>query len=161
MVETNIEIKLKEEFPAGINVVNEIEGDNDDVAKEESYSVCGKDRYKYEEETDGATGNKEIEQANTDIAVYEGITFWPQTCSGQLLADLVTLGPKKFQNKDELFTLTVEPWKNSPRVLLQHWFYKTMENGETIFSPRLLYSKMNKSLNCFCCRFFLKTEQHK
>ncbi len=35
MVETNIEIKVKDEFPAGIIVVKEIEGDNDDVPKKE------------------------------------------------------------------------------------------------------------------------------
>ena len=36
IVETNIEIKVEEEFPAGINVVKEIEGNNDDVPKEKS-----------------------------------------------------------------------------------------------------------------------------
>ncbi|CAE1271169.1 unnamed protein product [Acanthosepion pharaonis] len=41
MVETNIEIKIEEEFPAEINIVKEeIEGDNDDVLKEESSSAC-------------------------------------------------------------------------------------------------------------------------
>ena len=33
----------------------------------------------------------------------EDIVFWPRSCSGHLLIDLVTLGPKKFQNKDESF----------------------------------------------------------
>ena len=47
MMETNIEIKVEEEFPAGINVVKEIEGDNDDEPNEESSSACGKDRYEY------------------------------------------------------------------------------------------------------------------
>ena len=35
-METNIEIKVEEEFPAGINVIKEIEGNNDDVPKEKS-----------------------------------------------------------------------------------------------------------------------------
>ena len=56
MVETNIEIE--EEFPAGINVVKETEGDNDDILNEENPSACGKDRYEYEEGTDEVTGNK-------------------------------------------------------------------------------------------------------
>ena len=62
VVETNIQIKVKEEFPAEINVVN------NDMPKEESSSTCGKDRYEYEEGTDEITGNKEIELANTEIA---------------------------------------------------------------------------------------------
>ena len=70
IVETNIEIKVKEEFSRGINVVKEIEEDNDDVAKEESSSACSKCRYKYQEGNDEVTGNKEIEQANTEIAMY-------------------------------------------------------------------------------------------
>ena len=64
MVETNIKIKDEENLPAGINVVKEIEGDNNNVQKEESSNACGKGRYEYEEGTDGVTGNKEIEQAN-------------------------------------------------------------------------------------------------
>ena len=40
IVETNIEIKVEEEFLAGINIVKEIEGDNDVVPKEESPSAC-------------------------------------------------------------------------------------------------------------------------
>ena len=50
--------KVKEEFPAGINVVKEIKGDNDDVPKEERSSACAKDSYEYEEETDEVTGKK-------------------------------------------------------------------------------------------------------
>ena len=49
-----------------IEIVKEIEGDNDDVPKEESSSACSKDGYEYEEGTDEVTG---IEQANTEIAV--------------------------------------------------------------------------------------------
>ena len=109
MVETNIEIKVEEKFFAGINVVKEIEGDNDDIPKEESSNTCGKDRYEYKEWTDDITGNKEIELANTEIAVYEDIAFWSRNCSGQLLVDLVTLGPKKFWNKDEPLAPTVRP----------------------------------------------------
>ena len=60
MMMTNIEIKVKEEFPAVINVVKEIEADSDDVPKEESSSACGKDRYEYEEGTGEVNGNKEI-----------------------------------------------------------------------------------------------------
>ena len=74
-IETNMEIKVEKEFPVGINVVKEIEGDNYDVSKEESFSACGKDRYKYEEGTDKVTGNKEIEKAKTEIAVYEDNAF--------------------------------------------------------------------------------------
>ena len=84
MVDTNIKIKVEEEFLAGINVVKRIEGDNDDVLKEESSRACDKDRYEYEEGTDEVTGNKEIEQANTEIAVYKDIAFWLQTYSEQL-----------------------------------------------------------------------------
>ena len=69
MVETNIEIKVEEEFPAGINIVKEIEADNNDMLKEESSSACGKDSYGYEEGTDEVTGNKEKEQANRDCCV--------------------------------------------------------------------------------------------
>ena len=62
MVATNIEIKAEENFfPWIINVVKEIEGENDDVQKEESSDACGKDRYEYEEGIDEITGNKEIE----------------------------------------------------------------------------------------------------
>ena len=52
MVETNMEMNAEDEFTVGINVVEETEGDIDDVPKEESSSACGKDRYEYEEETD-------------------------------------------------------------------------------------------------------------
>ena len=45
IMETNIEIKVEEEFPAGINVVKEIEVDNDDVPKELSSCAYGKERY--------------------------------------------------------------------------------------------------------------------
>ena len=45
--------------------------------------------------------------------------------------------------------------------MLQHWFYKTMENGETVLRSWLLYSKTNKPLYCFFFRFFLKREQSK
>ena len=55
MEEMNIELKLKEEFLAGIK---EIEGDNDDVLKEERSSPCGKERYEYEEGTDEVTENR-------------------------------------------------------------------------------------------------------
>ena len=50
----------------------------------------------------------EIKKYNrqTEIVVYEDITFWTQTCSGQLLVDLVTLAHKKFQNKDGPFPPT-------------------------------------------------------
>ena len=51
--------------------------------------------------------------------MYDDIVFWKQTCSGQLLVDLVTLGPKAFRNKDEPFAPTVRPEENSPRVMLQ------------------------------------------
>ena len=40
-----IEINVEEEFPAEINVVKEIEGDNDNEPKQESFSACGKERY--------------------------------------------------------------------------------------------------------------------
>ena len=109
MVETNIKIKIDEELPAGINVVKEIEGDNDDVPKEKSSSACSKDRYEYEEGTDKVTRNKE--QVNIEIAVFEDIEFWPRTCSMQLLVDLVKLGSKHFQNKDEPFARTVKTGK--------------------------------------------------
>ena len=56
-MKTNIEMKVEDEFPAGINVGKEIEGENDDVPKEESSSACGKDWHEYEEETDKVTGN--------------------------------------------------------------------------------------------------------
>ena len=104
MVERNIEIKVEKEFPRGINVVKETEGDNDDGPKEESSSACGKDWYEYEEGIDEVIGNKETEQANIEITVYADIAFWPRTCSGQLFIDLLILGPKMFQNKDEPFT---------------------------------------------------------
>ena len=61
------------------------------MPKEESSSACGKHKYEYEEGTDEVTGNIEIEQANTEIAMYEDTTFWPQTCSEQSLVDLVML----------------------------------------------------------------------
>ena len=79
-------------------------------------------------DADEVTGNKETESSNTDTVVYEDIAFWPRICSGQLLVDLVTLGPKMFQNKDEPCALTVRPEENSPRVMLHYWFYKTMAN---------------------------------
>ena len=44
MVAANIEIRVEEEFLAGINIVKETEGDNNDVPKEESSSACSKDR---------------------------------------------------------------------------------------------------------------------
>ena len=59
--------------------------------KKESSSVCGKDMYKSEEESDEVTVSKEIEQPNTEIAVYENIAVWSWTCSGRLLVNLVTL----------------------------------------------------------------------
>ena len=96
---TNIEVKVEEEFSAKIDVVKEIEGDNDDVPKKRSSSAFSKGKYEYEEGTDEVTWNKEIEQANTVIAVYEDIVFWPRTCSGQLLIDLVILEPKCFKTK--------------------------------------------------------------
>ena len=96
------------------------------MQKEESSSACGKDRYEYKKGTDEVTGNKEIEQANTEIAVFEVIAFWPRTCSGQLLVDLIISGPKKFQNKSQPFAL--RPGEVIPRVMLQYWFYKTIEN---------------------------------
>lgn len=65
MVQTNMEIKVEEEFPAGINIVKEILSDNVDAPKKVSSSVCGKDRH--EEGTDEVTGNKE--QANTDCCM--------------------------------------------------------------------------------------------
>ena len=71
-------------------MVKEIEGDNDDMLKEDTFSV---------EVTDEGTGNKEIEQANTDIAVCEDIAFWPRTCSGLLIVNFVTLRPKSFKTK--------------------------------------------------------------
>ena len=43
MEETNIEIKVEDEFPTGVNVVKEIECVNDDVPKEKSSSACSKD----------------------------------------------------------------------------------------------------------------------
>ena len=45
---------------------------------------------------------------NTEFAVYEDIAFWPWTCLEQLFVKLVTLEPKKFQNKDELFVPTAK-----------------------------------------------------
>ena len=39
MVETNVEIKVEEEFPAGINAVKEIESDNVEEPKKESSSA--------------------------------------------------------------------------------------------------------------------------
>ena len=65
--------------------------------------------------------------------MYKTIIFWPRTCSGWLLVDLVNLGPKMFKNKDEPFALTIRLGKNSPSVLLHHWFYKTMENGRLLW----------------------------
>ena len=41
-----------------MNVVKEIEGDYDNVLKEESSSACGKGRYEYEEGTNEVFGNK-------------------------------------------------------------------------------------------------------
>ena len=66
-----MKIKVEKESSVGINVVKRIENANDDVPKEESSNAYGKDRYKYKEGTDEVTGNKGIEQANTEIAVYE------------------------------------------------------------------------------------------
>ena len=132
IVETIIRIKFEEEFAAGINVAKEIDGDNDIVPKEESSRAYGKYRYKSEERTDEVTGNKEMEQANTETAVDEDIAFWSWNCSGQLLVNPVTLGHKKLQNKNDPFAPTVRPRKNSPRVKLLHWFCKTVKNGEAV-----------------------------
>ena len=106
MVETNIKMKVEDNFFVGINVVKEIEGDNDDVQNEKSSSACGKDRY--EERTDG---NKEIEQANTEIAVYEDIPFWSRTYFGKFLVSLKKIFWKLFGPKDEQFAPTVRPGK--------------------------------------------------
>ena len=114
------------------------------LLKEESSSACGKNRYEYEERTDEVTENKEIERINTEIAVYEDITFWSQTCSGHLLVDLVSFGPKMFKNKDEPFALTVKPVENSSKVKRQHGFYKTIENEETIFVIIIAVLKENQ-----------------
>ena len=89
-----------------------IEGDNNDVLKEESFSACGKYRCKYDEGTDEVTAyKKKRKQAITEIAVHADIVFLPRICSGSLLVDLVTLGPKTFQNNDEPFAQTVRPGK--------------------------------------------------
>ena len=53
------------------SLVKEIENDNDDVPNKENTSECSKDRYEYEEGSKEVTGNKETEQAKTEIAVYE------------------------------------------------------------------------------------------
>ena len=95
------------------------------MPKEESSSARNKARSEYEERTDEVTGNKEIEQVNTKIAVYEVIEFWPE----QLLVDLVTSGPKSFKTKMN----PCSDWgENGPRVMLQHRFYKIIKNGETV-----------------------------
>ena len=99
MVEANIEIKFEAEFPIRITIIKEIERDSDDVSKEESSSECSKDRYEHEEITNEVTRNNEIQQANTEIFVYEDIAFWLQNCPWQLLIDLVTLGCKHFKTK--------------------------------------------------------------
>ena len=38
-----------------------------------------------------------LRQVNTEIAVYENIAFWLRTYSGQLLVDLIIVGPEKFR----------------------------------------------------------------
>ena len=84
MMKTNIEIKVEEEVPAGINVVKEIQGDNDDVSKESS-SEFSKNKYKYEEGTDEVTGNKEIEPTNTENVVYKTSHFGHELARGSCL----------------------------------------------------------------------------
>ena len=116
---------------------------NQTKRNEKCSSACSKDRYKFEEGTE-VTVNKEIEQAYTGIVVSEDIIFCPRTCPGQLLVDLVTLGSKKLQKR-----LTVCSYcktrENSPRVMLQNYFYKIMENGET-FKIMVAVLKTYKSL---------------
>ena len=125
MVETNVEIKVREEFPAGINVVKGIEGDNDNVPNEVSSRACPKERYENEEGNDKFSRKKEIEQANTEIAVYEDIAFWPRTCTRKLLNDLVTLEPKKFKRKDEPFALTFNKLQEQTIISLSFWRNRT------------------------------------
>ena len=95
MTETNIEIKVEEKFPAGTNVVKETEGDNDDVSKEVHGVRIGMNMKKE------LMKLLEIKKYNrqTEIVVHDDIAFWTQTCSGQLLVDLVTLAHKMFQKQ--------------------------------------------------------------
>ena len=99
MVETNTEIKV-DEFPSGINLVKETEGDNDEVPKEENFSVCGKDRYEYEEGTDKVTGNKEIEEAtHTDYCVRRYRILSMILLRAVFLLILLHRDPKSFKTK--------------------------------------------------------------
>ena len=107
MVVINIKIKVEEEFPTGI------EGDDDDVPKKESSSAC--DKYRYKE----LMKLLEIEQVNTKIFFVRRHRIFPRTCSGQLLVNLLTVGPKISNER-----LTVS-FNRKDRG-------KTMENKETV-----------------------------
>ena len=93
--------------------------------------------------------------------MYDDIAFWPRICSGHLLIDLETLGPKMFQNKDGLFAPTVTPGKwsegNATTLVLQNHGDK-----RDCFEIIAAVPKDEKNIFIvFCCHLCLKTEQPK
>ena len=78
---------------------------------------------------------------------FDEVTKLPKV-SHSLRNEMITLGPIRFQNADNLSSLCGE------RSITSAWFKRRLANGGEVNRSWLLYSPINKAAYCFCCLLF-------
>lgn len=90
------------------------------------------------------------------------ISSWPISLKAALVTELVLKGP--IQNKEGPFvtiTRSGAETKGQIRSMSSAWFYRQLDNGERILRTWMVYSTVNESLYCFCCRLFSKDSEQR
>jgi len=68
-----------------------------------------------------------------------------------LRSEMVTLGLCRFQNRDNLLSVTGE------HSITPASFKRRLTNGEKVNRPWLLYSPLTNTVYCFCCLLFVSS----
>ena len=102
------------------------------------------------------------DKGETDKNYYchNDVATWLEVLIHNMRVEMISLGPKRFQNKEGPFKPTIrvikegDKEKESLSFLSKKWFYKTLKNGDEILRSWLLYSNSHSGLYCFCCKLF-------
>ncbi|XP_018402038.1 PREDICTED: uncharacterized protein LOC108779168 [Cyphomyrmex costatus] len=87
------------------------------------------------------------------------ISSWPIPLEAALVTELISRGP--IQNKEGPFATRMRSGariKGQKRTMSTAWFYRQLNNGEKVLRTWMVYSMVNESLHCFCCRLFASND---
>ncbi|XP_011164071.2 zinc finger MYM-type protein 5-like [Solenopsis invicta] len=96
-----------------------------------------------------------VQKNELKVSSLNDISTWSIPLEATLITELVMKDP--IQNKEGSFAVMTRrgaETKGEIRTMSSAWFYRQLDNGEKVLRTWMVYSTVNKSLYCFCCRLF-------